>query len=544
MLYKFLVAFLFLLNIQTSAQDLESLFNSKKDTVNSIQNIKDKADFLYESGVYFYSKNINKSEYFFNQASLLLKDKRNTMEGKVLWKLGFIEKNKGDLGTSLKYFFEAMKIFKDTEDHKRYASILFDIGYVYRYKKQEHKELEYYKKGITLSKNQSEELLAKGYIHFGNLYTRQNKLDSAYYFLNRALKIFKRENNTKRIHNVYNHLCNLYYKQGKYKQVITTRNVILTYAKQEKNNLLTTVNYHNIGTAYNKLKKYNIASTYLDSALYIAEKERFKVRLSKSYKSKASNDYKLKKHKQAYKNYIKHKMYSDSIYKSQLINRLKEVELENKLKIETKNLQIINQKQAYEQKIYLILFTLFIVLSILIGILFYRNSVNRNKITLNNLEKEKIKKRVLFQKFKKSETEIKGLAADNSMRLEFLKQLLNQLKKQKHLSDPAIIKSSLKDLTVKIQQQISTESKLTLLKEKINSINDGFENKLVATYGELTKTEREVCLLLRLNLSIKEIASIRNVSTDAIKATRYRIRKKMNIPKNQKLELFIKNLSK
>ena len=81
-----------------------------------------------------------------------------------------------------------------------------------------------------------------------------------------------------------------------------------------------------------------------------------------------------------------------------------------------------------------------------------------------------------------------------------------------------------------------------MLKNKIDIINDGFDNMLVTTYKELTKTEREVCSLLRLNLSVKEIASIRNSSSDAIKVTRYRIRKKMNVPKGEKLEMFIQKL--
>ena len=174
--------------------------------------------------------------------------------------------------------------------------------------------------------------------------------------------------------------------------------------------------------------------------------------------------------------------------------------------------------------------------------MFYRNSVNKNKIIEGNLEKETIKKEVLLQKFKRSEVEVKSLVADNSMRLEFLKQLLSQLRDQRKEVVSAEVKKYIRDLSFKIQQQITTDSKLTLLKKKIDIVNDGFDNMLISTYKELTKSERQVCALLRLNLSVKEIASIRNSSSDAIKVTRYRIRKKMNIPKDQKLEVFIQNL--
>ena len=74
------------------------------------------------------------------------------MEGRVLFKLGFIEKNKGNLSTSLRYFNKAKGIFKETNNSEAFASIHFDIGYVYRYKKQVEKEFEFYKKGLKLYK--------------------------------------------------------------------------------------------------------------------------------------------------------------------------------------------------------------------------------------------------------------------------------------------------------------------------------------------------------------------------------------------------------
>ena len=124
------------------------------------------------------------------------------------------------------------------------------------------------------------------------------------------------------------------------------------------------------------------------------------------------------------------------------------------------------------------------------------------------------------------------------MRIEFLKQFLKQLKNKRFTTDSAELQEYIKDLSFKVKQQLTTESKLTLLKERIGTVNSGFDNMLMNSYQELSKTEREVCALLRLNMSIKEIASIRNSSTNAIKAVRYRIRKKMNVPKEQKLENF------
>ena len=540
--YSFLVSFLFFIALKTNAQNLDSIFISKKEILKSIETVEKKYQFLYECGQYFYSKNVKNSEYFYREALLLCEGQNNAMEAKVLLKLGFIEKNKGNLTTSLRYFNKAKDIFKNIKDSENFASIHFDIGYVYRYKNQKEKELEFYQKGFELSRTEDEVLLGKGYLHLGNYHTRQQQLDSSLYYYDKALEVFKRNNKDDRVYNVYNNVSNTYYKQGKYNKVIGVRLLVLEHAKKEKNKLLITVNYHNIAASYIKLGEYNKALRYLDSAIIVAKENNFKLRLSKSYSSLAKLNYRLKDYKKSYRYYEKHKVYSDSIFQSQLSNTIEEAEIQNKLKIEKKNLQIINQKQASDKKFYLTLIAVFLILSIPIVILFYRNSVNKNKIMKANLEKEKIKKEVLLQKFKKSEVEVKNLVADNSMRLEFLKQLLAQLKDQRKSEKSLEVKNYIKDLSFKIQQQIATESQLTELKNKINSINDGFDNMLITTFKDLTKTEREVCALLRLDLSVKEIASIRNSTSDAIKVTRYRIRKKMNIPKSQKLEIFIQNL--
>ena len=542
MYHKTVLFFLLFFVLKLNSQNLDSIFNSKKEILKTIKSEGKKVNFLFECGAYFYSKNAVKSEYFFREALSLTEGKDAVMEGRVLFKLGFIEKNKGNLSTSLRYFNKAKGIFKETNNSEAFASIHFDIGYVYRYKKQVEKEFEFYKKGLKLSAVEDERLLGKGYLHLGNYYTRLYKLDSSIYYFNKALDIFKRINKDNRIYNVYNNIANTYYKQAKYKKVINIRALVLAHAKKENNKLLITVNYHNIAAAYSKLNKYSVALKYLDSAIIVAKEENFKLRLSKSYGSMAKVNFSLENYKKSYKFYQKHKIYSDSIYELQLSNTIVEAEIDNNLKMQKKNLEIVNQKQAFEKKLYLIIIAIFLLLSIPVVFLLHRNSVNKNKIIEARLEKEKIKKEIIQHKFNRSEVEIKDLVADNSMRLEFLKRLLIQLKEQQKSVDSNDVKKYIKDLSFKIQQQITTDSKLTLLKNKINLINDGFDFKLIEVYKDLTKTEREVCALLRLNLSVKEIASIRNASSDAIKVTRYRIRKKMNVPKNEKLEVFIQKL--
>lgn len=152
-------------------------------------------------------------------------------------------------------------------------------------------------------------------------------------------------------------------------------------------------------------------------------------------------------------------------------------------------------------------------------------------------------KTILDQQIKAKEENIKHLIADNSMRLAFKEELLNKIKSEIIDGDPENMIIALNSLTTQLLRQISTEGKLSGLQEKIDDVNQNFDDTLKKIYPDLTKGEREVCALLRLNLSIKEIMTIRDVSSDSVKSMRRRIRKKMNVPSDIELEKFIRDLA-
>jgi DNA-binding CsgD family transcriptional regulator len=51
-----------------------------------------------------------------------------------------------------------------------------------------------------------------------------------------------------------------------------------------------------------------------------------------------------------------------------------------------------------------------------------------------------------------------------------------------------------------------------------------------------------LCSLLKLNLSSQEIATILGISTDSLRIARYRLRKKLDLDKNDNLVGFLINI--
>ena len=61
-------------------------------------------------------------------------------------------------------------------------------------------------------------------------------------------------------------------------------------------------------------------------------------------------------------------------------------------------------------------------------------------------------------------------------------------------------------------------------------------------FGRLTNNDLRLCAYLRLNLSSKEIAPLLNISLSSVDIKRYRLRKKMNLSRNQRLTDYLLTL--
>lgn len=71
------------------------------------------------------------------------------------------------------------------------------------------------------------------------------------------------------------------------------------------------------------------------------------------------------------------------------------------------------------------------------------------------------------------------------------------------------------------------------------SVHPNFQENLLAQFPNITNEELRLCYFLRLNMSSKEIASITNKEMHSIDIARYRLRKKLNLERNEKLNVFL-----
>ena len=525
------------------AQEIDSVFVTLKNEVDVIKGTKNKTTALINAGDQFIDKDDVKAEYFYDKAYTLLLKESNLEKAHVLLQMGRIYRTRGDYGKSLNLLLESKMIYETQKDERKYAEVLVDIGILYRYIKKPTKAISIFNEALKKSRSLNDSItIGRSYNMLGGMYNLEKKYDSSKYAYNRAQSIFRVLNDSSRLNEVRSNMAILYGRQKKYKKALEIHLECLEFLKRNSDNNNSVIAYSNISFEYRMLKDYKKSLIYADSCLKLAKSLELKDYIASIFFSKSRIYKDLGDYKEAFTNYVYYKRYSDSSLIVSKDKMIKSIELRNELEKEKLALERINERKESKANLYAALSVVIFSFSIITALLINRNYKEKSKRANDKLEKEKLKKEILAQKVKSSETELKNLIADNSMRLEFIKRLTQQIKDDKDSTEDKNVKRYANGLLLKLQQQIITENKLSSLQDKISEVNKNFDLNISGKYPSLTKTEREICSLLRLNLSIKEIASIRNSTTDSVKAIRYRIRKKMEIPKNQELEKYIQTL--
>jgi ligand-binding sensor domain-containing protein len=119
-----------------------------------------------------------------------------------------------------------------------------------------------------------------------------------------------------------------------------------------------------------------------------------------------------------------------------------------------------------------------------------------------------------------------------------IKNHLNQIIKKNGTEDS---KKELVQITRDIENNISADSDWEHFQFHFDRVHGDFTNRFKGTFPGLSPQEIKLSAYLRMNLSTKEIAQLLNISVRGVEISRYRLRKKLQLDRNQNLQDFILN---
>ncbi len=548
----FFIIFLFFSLFISGQEKQDSLEIELRQKVNDATNDSLKVHYLFELTKVVEMYNIDQGRDLMNQTLQFIdsipspSDHFLKQKAHALDVLGKYESRQTNYKNSLGLRLKALKIREKLQDSFEIAKSYHNIAMIFRYQKEYKKSKSYFLKSISIQKKHLDSTqLARTYNMLGVIYYYAKENDSAmhYYQLSKnyspTLKDKAKSNDN---------IATIYYTTGRYEKAIALYEETIDIFKSTKDyNFISNTLMH-LAKIHSDLGKYQEALSYMDEALDYAKKQGNTSKLPIIYQLRSYIYEQMGNYKNALGYYKTHKYYYDSIFNVKNAKKITTLELNYQFQkekladslqfaTEKREIQLKNEAKQAKNRLYIAL--LLFVSAAVITLLIIVN--NRRKLNRERFKKEQLEKELLDEKLKHTTYQAKQLVADNKMRLQFKQEFLSKLKKIKQHAD-AVDVSDFQSLISDLNAQISTESKFDSIGDNIEQLDEAFNHKLRNLYPELTKSEREICALMRMNLSLKEIMVIRNVTIGSIKSSRHRIRKKMGLTREQELEQVIMEL--
>lgn len=148
---------------------------------------------------------------------------------------------------------------------------------------------------------------------------------------------------------------------------------------------------------------------------------------------------------------------------------------------------------------------------------------------------KKAKQQQMQNEIEFKESQLSAMTFQMLQKNELLQELNSKLSENETLQ---------KDVSVNklINKGLNQDKEWSDFNSHFESINKNFYSRIKQAYPDISPNELKICALIKLNLSIKEMAAILNISPDSVKTARYRLRKKLQLTTEDNLTDFILNL--
>ncbi len=221
---------------------------------------------------------------------------------------------------------------------------------------------------------------------------------------------------------------------------------------------------------------------------------------------------------------------------------LQQVTEKMKLEKQLQNQVIITQQNNAEKKrIELIALILAFSLSIgIISFLFWKYKATQTKKSIikeAELRFAKKEQEVLTLKIKEESKNVQALSLELTTKQGFSEGLIQELDKLSSISKP-----ELKGIEIYIQNELDVKSTRAHLQTQMGELSGAFYNNLLIKHNTLSDSDLKLAAMITIGMSNKEIGISKNISTESVKKTKHRLKKKLHLAQEISLTDYLKAL--
>lgn len=388
--------------------------------------------------------------------------------------------------------------------------------------------------------------LGLAYSSLGSAYNQTGHSDSSEFYYYKALQAQLLARNFVYLPGAYVQVANIESKKGNYTKSLQLLRRAMFIADSSGNRQAQVSVWLGIGAWHQQAKhSTDSAEWYFQKAKTIASDLNDKV----FYLKTLERLFNLKKETGEFSEALKYREEIARIKDS--LNSLEAQKLNNYLEVQfnvaekDRQLQLLQQeKNITLLSNYLLWGAVATILIISTGIiLFMRRINNRNKLLLQTkealvkaLEEQKnIREQFLQNELEFKESQLSAMALQILQKNELMNEIKELLKKEN-------LGTKTQTIDKLIGTNLNYEKEWADFNTYFESVNKNFYTKLKNDYPDISPNDLKICALIKLNLSIKEMAGVLNISPDSVKTARHRLRKRLQLNNEDNLTEFIMKL--
>lgn len=466
----------------------------------------------------------------------------------VYYEKGLSHQNAGDFPRALYSQQAANRIALALQDSFLIAQSRYRIGNIqYNLDLNESARVQYVRAENIFSHLDSLRWVAYVYNAVGILEREENNLPEALKYYQRAFDLLHELGHDELASVPLSNIGDIYLLQKQYQPALRTFNQSLSM-RQKGETTGIAIAHLNIGQSWRGLNQFDRALREIRIGLKMAEKNGFRkveslglLDLSQTFKKMGRPDSALY-YLEAYQSL------NDSLQKeenrAQLENLFVAYETEKAQHEATSRQERIilleKEKRLEYLRNYFIISLLALAL-IISSAFFIRNRFLR-KLAESELRNERLESEQMRRELEGKQKDLTNLALEIARKNEVFTQTNEALSRLQKGELPVEQKKQIRQLIQYNARQLRINEGLEELQINIEQVNADFFDKLSQVAPDLTPSEKQLSALIRLNLSTKDIASIRNISPKSVEMARYRLRKKLPIDAQDDIYAFVQQI--
>ncbi len=468
---------------------------------------------------------------------------------------GLAEKYLGNFDLSFTSFHKAETLCPQDE-RVLYATVLLYISDIYSRLMDYNKAIKLNNEATSILKMQNDSTgLAIAYNSRGIIHYNLEEFRTAEDCFIKALHINRKLGNIETVAANLNNMC-LY--KGNLEDKLQKINESIIINKNLNAKLSLAENYNNKGKQYYFAGQYEKAIVPLNKAKEIAWSFDAKELICDNYEYFSLVYFGMKDYKKAYENLVELYKLSNKLQKT---NRLRIIEKQISEEIITEQQKEIDQKEnqfrikLLERNLAVISVILVVLIILLIFIPYlrkrkkdievaeaqYKLGQSEKKISELKIQQQQDALKLIKTQLDTMHHEITNFAMYLYSRNQVLDSISRRIKEGYNMN-PATLQVHLKKINYFITQYKRGTKETNELLEKIEIRNKDYKKRLLKLHPNLTPGEINLAMLLRVNISSKEISLLTGTNPKSVNMNRYRLRQALKLNTDINLKEYLQSI--